>query len=206
LIRLATLLVGVLLVGGCSAATPDVSPPAGAPTVSSTPTVRPVADPIAISIPKIGARSELIKLGLNADGSLEVPPVDQPGLGGWYAGADVNADGDEIKPSQRGSSVVAAHVDGVVNGRKGQPGLFFKLHELVAGDEVFVDQADGGQLRFLVERVQQVDKDSFPTAAVYEADDMPRLNLITCGGAFDRAAGHYVANQIVFTTLAPEQQ
>jgi Sortase domain len=167
--------------------------------------VRPVADPTAISIPKIGARSELVKLGLNPDGSLQTPPVDQPGLGGWYAGAKPDVDGDEIKPGARGSAVVAAHVDGVVNGKKGQPGLFFKLHELVAGDEVFIDQADGGQLRFLVERVQQVDKDSFPTEAVYDADDVPRLVLITCSGTFDRAAGHYRSNWLVFATLAPEQ-
>lgn len=167
--------------------------------------MRPVADPIAISIPKIGAHAELIKLGLNADGSLEVPPVDTPLEGGWYAGADVDVDGDETKPGQRGSAVVAAHVDGVINGRKGQPGLFFKLHELTPGDEVFVDQADGGQLRFLVERVQQFDKDSFPAETVYQESDLPRLNLVTCAGSFNRTAGHYEDNLVIFTTLAPEQ-
>jgi Sortase domain len=203
---LGAIVAGSTLVACGAEAPPAAYDTAAPPADTSVPkVVEPVADPVAISIPKIGARSELIKLGLNADGSLETPPVDRPLLGGWYAGAQPDVDGDEIVPGERGSAVVAAHVDGVIDGKRGQPGLFFKLRELVPGDEVFVDQADGRQLRFLVERVEQHDKDSFPTDAVYNVDDMPRLNLITCGGAFDRAAGHYVANEIVFTTLAPEQ-
>jgi hypothetical protein len=29
------------------------------------------------------------------------------------------------------------------------------------------------------------------------------LRLVTCGGAFDRAWGHYVDNVIVFATVGP---
>lgn len=203
--RVLALIVGVLLVGGCSTVTPDALQSAGAPTTSSAPAPVLVSEPAAISIPKLGAHSTLEPLGLTADGALEVPPVTAPLQAGWYAGRKPDETGDEVLPGQRGSAVVAAHVDGVINGKKGQPGLFFKLHELIPGDEVFVDQVDGGQLRFLVERVESHDKDNFPSEAVYQATDIPRLNLITCGGAFDRAAGHYVSNTIVFTTLAPEQ-
>jgi len=203
---LGAVVAGSTLVACGAEAPPATYDAAGPPADTSAPKiVKPVADPAAISIPKIGAHSELIKLGLNADGSLQTPPVDQPGLGGWFAGARPDVDGDEIAPGERGSSVVAAHVDGVIDGKKGQPGLFFKLRELVPGDEVFISQADGGQLRFLVERVASFDKSAFPSAEVYEAADMPRLNLVTCGGPFQRDVGHYRDNLVIFTTLAPEQ-
>jgi hypothetical protein len=204
--RLLTLIVGALLVGGCAA--PGLSVPPGSPsgtTTSSAPAPKPVADPTAISIPKIGARSDLIALGLNPDGSLQVPPVDWPGLGGWYAGADSEFPGDEIQPGERGGAVVAAHVDGVINGQKGQPGLFFRLHQLEPGDEIFIDQVDGGRLRFLVDRVETHSKDRFPTDSVYGPTDRPELRLVTCGGTFSRASGHYLSNVIVFASLAPEQ-
>jgi hypothetical protein len=201
-VKLLALIVGVLLLGGCTATATGAPSPSGTPS-SSAPT--PVADPTAISIPAIDARSTLIPLGLTPDGALATPPVDDPMLAGWYAGAQPGVDGDEYQPGENGPAVIVGHVDGVIDGRKGQPGIFARLDELAPGDDVFVDQADGGQLRFLVERVERHNKDAFPTEAVYLADDMPRLNLITCGGVFNRAAGHYEDNLIVFTTLAPDQ-
>jgi sortase family protein len=205
---LGAVVAGCVLVACSAEGSPlyDAAPSADT-SQSSEVAVVPVAEPTAITIPKIGARSDIIPLGLNVDGSLQVPPVDDPLQAGWWAGPKPGVAGEpgEVRPGERGSAVVAAHVDGVINGRKGQPGLFARLHELVPGDEVFVDQVDGGQLRFLVARVEQHDKDKFPTAAVYEASDASRLNLVTCTGSFDRAAGHYRSNLIVFTTLAPEQ-
>ncbi|GAA0943332.1 sortase domain-bontaining protein [Pseudonocardia zijingensis] len=191
--------LAALLVGGCSATTPGVPAPAPA-----SPALPVVADPVAVSIPKLGAESELIDLGLNPDGTIQVPPVEQPEIAGWYAGGKVAEDGDETKPGQRGSAVIAAHVDGLTPaGQKGQPGLFADLATLAPGDEVFVDQEGGNRLRFVVESVESFAKDEFPGERIYLADDAIRLNLVTCGGAFDEATGHYVDNVVAFTTLAP---
>lgn len=164
----------------------------------------PVQEPFAIDIPRIGAHSTLIPLGLNPDRSLEVPPVDEPGQAGYYAGEDTGKLGDECLPGARCSAVVVAHVDGYgPDGRKGFPGVFARLSELAPGDEVLVEQADGNRLRFVVERVEQVPKARFPSADFYERDDRPRLNLATCGGAFGNAQpGHYDDNILVWTVLA----
>jgi hypothetical protein len=202
-VRLLALIVGVLLVGGCSTPGPDGPVSVTGPATSSAPA--PVADPVAISIPTLEVRSDLIPLGLTDAGELEVPPVDQPLIGGWYAGAKKDVDGDEIQPGEVGPAIIAAHVDGVINGRRGQPGLFYRLHQLQPGDEVFIDQADGGQLRFLVDRVETHSKDRFPSGAVYGPTERPELRLVTCGGTFSRASGHYLSNVIAFATLAPEQ-
>jgi hypothetical protein len=37
-----------------------------------------------------------------------------------------------------------------------------------------------------------------PTALVYGDTAGPALRLVTCGGSFDRASGHYRDNVIVF--------
>jgi hypothetical protein len=43
-------------------------------------------------------------------------------------------------------------------------------------------------------------KDRFPTQAVYGPTPDPELRLITCGGAFDYATGHYLSNIVVYAT------
>ncbi len=55
---------------------------------------------------------------------------------------------------------------------------------------------------FAVESVQEFPKDRFPTQKVYGAVDYPALRLITCGGAFDGASGHYVDNVVAFARLS----
>jgi hypothetical protein len=42
---------------------------------------------------------------------------------------------------------------------------------------------------------------AFPAASVYGRAGYPSLRLITCGGPFDQATGHYVDNIIVYAHL-----
>ncbi|HET9558885.1 MAG TPA: class F sortase, partial [Actinomycetota bacterium] len=61
---------------------------------------------------------------------------------------------------------------------------------------------DGSRVRFVVERVERYPKRRFPTEDVYYPTLQPKLRLVTCGGAFDPAAGHYRDNVIVFASLS----
>jgi hypothetical protein len=201
-------LVGVLValaLTSCGADTPpalqDVSGGDADSALASPPPAE-VPDPWSVTIPRIGAHSTLVPLGLTEANELEVPPVDQPLQAGWYAGADPVFDGDEYKPGEVGPAIIAGHVDGVIDGVKGQPGVFARLSELAPGDEVLVDRADTSRLRFVVTAIQKHAKDKFPSAQVYGETEKPELRLITCGGAFDRAAGHYADNWVVFAELA----
>ena len=57
---------------------------------------------------------------------------------------------------------------------------------------------------FAVDRVDQVPKDAFPTDRVYGPTPGPELRLITCGGSFDRDAGSYRDNTVVYANqIAP---
>jgi Sortase domain len=81
--------------------------------------------------------------------------------------------------------------------------VFFRLRELRPGDEVTVVRADGSAVHFTVDRTEQYPKRRFPTDDVYYPTLTPQLRLVTCGGAFDHAWGHYRSNVIVFATLRP---
>jgi hypothetical protein len=185
-----------LALAGCSTPIEGSASPQAARSLTAT-----VPDPTAITIPAIGAHSTLEPLGLNPDGTLEVPPVDRPEAAGWYAGKDKANPGDEIQPGEQGGAVIAAHVDGVIDGKRGQPGLFYRLHELKPGDEILIDRKDGSKARFLVDRVEQHPKDSFPHEATYGATRVKQLALVTCTGDFNRAAHSYESNLVVYSHL-----
>nr|WP_306239015.1 class F sortase [Ornithinimicrobium cryptoxanthini] len=151
-----------------------------------------VARPTTLSIPTIDVKSLVNPLGLNADGTLEVPArgplYDQAA---WFDGSP--------RPGQDGPAVLLGHV----NGRGGVPSVFFRLAELRVGDQVVVDGTDGSPAVFEVYLTEQYPKDAFPTAAVYGDTEGAELRLITCAGAWDAGVGHYQDNTVVYARLLP---
>jgi hypothetical protein len=144
------------------------------------------SEPTHMDIPVLGVSSTVMELGLQADGSMEVPPGAYPA--GWYTHSPT--------PGELGPSILAAHVDW-----NGEPGVFVDIRELQSGDEVVVTRQDGSTAIFSVDRVDQYPKDSFPTGAVYGDIGHAGLRLITCGGDFDDDAGSYVDNIVVYASL-----
>jgi sortase (surface protein transpeptidase) len=180
----ALLTAGLLLVPGA-----DPAPPAAAPTSSSGVPAVSAQAPVEVRIPALDARSSLVPLGVDADGTAEVPPIDQPLQAGWYRYGPA--------PGDVGPAVLLGHVDG-----GGRPGIFHRLAELTAGDLVEVTRPDLTTATFTVRRVDRVAKRDFPTDAVYGETATPQLRLITCGGVFDQATGDYEDNVIVYADLA----
>jgi hypothetical protein len=171
------------------------SDPGAAPGAASIPNAAtaapaPAALPVSVSVPAIGVRSELLNLGLDADGTLEVP---QPGpdydKAAWFGGSP--------RPGDVGPAVIEGHVDSAANG----PSVFYRLGDLVVGDRIDVTREDGSVAGFAVDEVRVVPKTDFPTFDVYGNTDGPELRLITCGGPFDSEARSYVDNIVVFATL-----
>lgn len=76
--------------------------------------------------------------------------------------------------------------------------MFYALQELSPDDEIRVHGRDGDVARFHVRKVQQRDKDTFPTEQVYGDTRQPALRLITCGGPFNDARDRYEDNIIVY--------
>jgi sortase (surface protein transpeptidase) len=198
----ATLIVGLLLAGcgvaGLAVATQTGRPaaPVGHPTLVPIPKgtyaaippsqAEQVARPVSLVIPAIGVRTQLIHLGLTTRGTLQVPG--SPAVAGWYIGSP--------RPGEPGGAVVAGHIDSVRG-----PGVFYRLGLLRLGQRAYVRRADGTLAVFRITMVRSYLKSKFPTNAVYGPTPDAQLRLITCGGTFDSATGHYLSNTIVYATL-----
>ena len=156
--------------------------PAPAPTFRSVRTYRSVAVPVRLRIPEIGVSTRLQHLGLAADGSIAAPTRWE--VAGWYE--------EGPRPGQPAPAVINGHVDS-----KAGPAVFYRLRELKRGSRVYVDRADGSTIRFRVTGSRQVAKNAFPADLVYSPTLRPILRLVTCGGTFDPASGHYRDNVVV---------
>jgi Sortase domain len=189
--------IGSLAVGlrGANHALPSPSPsraaersaataPRTPPMVATLATARSV--PTLLRIPAIGLAVSLSTLGLNADGSVQVPTnTQQPG---WFRLGPT--------PGQVGSAVILGHVDNYTG-----PGVFFQLRTLAAGDQVYVSLTDGDTVEFAVDSVAMYSKQQFPAQRVYASHGSSALQLVTCGGVFDHQTGSYLSNIVVFTSL-----
>jgi hypothetical protein len=170
------------------------APAAASPRVATTPlplvlaagSAPDGAAPRGVQIPTAGIDTALTPVGLTDGGTL-VPP-DDPVAAGWLRTGPA--------PGEPGPAVLAGHVDGTAG-----PAAFFRLSTVEVGDRVLVARADGSTVRFTITRVARYAKDAFPTREVYGPTPDPQLRLITCGGAFDRAAGHYRDNVVVYARL-----
>ncbi len=184
------------VLAGCS--TPSSAAPADA-SVSAAPQQRTTTGPTGVSptvlgestpvhlyVPSIGVETDLIGLGLQSDGTMEVPSGGFPA--GWYIGSPT--------PGELGPSILAGHVDW-----GGAPGVFADLTEVKPGDAVIVTREDGTTASFAVTAVEQYPKDQFLTESVYGDIDHAGLRLITCGGDFDTDAASYDDNIVVYADL-----
>jgi sortase (surface protein transpeptidase) len=154
---------------------------------SAVPTLA-ASTPTTVSVPSIGATSSLISLGLNADQSLQVPPLSNPMQAGWFDKSPT--------PGSLGPAVILGHING-----SGKPGIFYKLKDVKAGDQVMVARQDGQTAVFTVSHIDTVPKAAFPADQVYGDTPDSELRLITCGGVFDPSARSYEANVVVYANL-----
>jgi Sortase domain len=146
--------------------------------------------PVSVDIPAIGVHSRLLRLGLNSDGTIQVPSLyTSADEAAWYKYS--------ATPGQIGASVIEGHVDSYRG-----PAVFFRLGALHPGDTVDVTLADGVTAIFRVTGVREYLKSAFPAKTIYGQTGFAALRLITCGGAFDWATGHYLSSTVVFASLA----
>ncbi|MFF8095527.1 class F sortase [Streptomyces sp. NPDC016675] len=193
---LATALLAVAL-AGCAAGPGDEGA-APARSATTAPPARPAGEParplersvpVGLRIPAIGVDTPVMRLGLAADGTVEVPPVTADDRAGWYRHSPT--------PGQVGPSVVLGHVTVGAHG----DGVFRHLARLHRGDRIEARLENGTTARFTVTAVWTVPKADFPTRDVYGDVDGPELRLITCGGP--RVGEEYRDNVIAFAELNP---
>ena len=142
-----------------------------------------VPRPIFLYIPAIAVQTRLVRLGITANGRPQVPATAR--VAGWYTAS--------ARPGAIGPSIIAGHVDS-----RTTPGVFFLLRYLRRGDMVYVMRANATIAAFKITKVRTYSKSAFPSRAVDSPVPYAAIRLITCGGEFDRATGHYLSNVIAF--------
>jgi len=153
--------------------------------------ILPASPPVSLSIPAIDVSSPLLALGLNGDGSVQVPSLDDPdSKAGWYRNSPA--------PGSLGPALILGHIDS----KKYGPGVFYELGNLKPGQEIDVARQDGQVAVFRVDGVRSYPKAQFPTFEVYGNIDHAGLRLITCGGVFDPGKRSYENNIVVYASLA----
>ncbi|MBT2408919.1 MULTISPECIES: class F sortase [unclassified Streptomyces] len=185
--------VGIWLVG--SGSNEPVRPPQPSPADALAPradyarSIAPLtgSPPTRIRIPSIRVDAPLTGLGLERDGSLEVPPPANRDLAGWYR--------DGTTPGATGTAVIVGHVDHATG-----PAVFYHLGALRRGAAIEVPRADGRTAVFTVHAVEVYDAKAFPDSRVYGPSPRAELRVITCGGGFSPRTG-YRGNVVVFAHL-----
>ncbi|GAA3529438.1 hypothetical protein GCM10022419_005450 [Nonomuraea rosea] len=166
-------------------AAPDVPPPL--PQITPAPAMLP-STPVKIIIKRLGINAPIKSVGLAKDGTIEVPPADNPNLAGWYRNMST--------PGEKGPAVLLGHKD-----TRTRSAVFSRLPEIKNGDTIEIKRQDKTTAVFTVGGVEQASKKTFPTQRVYGDQANAQLHLITCGGAYDRTIGHYTDNVIVYATM-----
>ncbi len=150
------------------------------------------AYPKRIDIDNISANGCIEQVGLTNTGAIATP--DNIYAAAWYT--------ETVLPGQPGLSVILGHI----SGRYNVDGIFQHLNKLKAGDIFTVTLGSGKVLRYQVYREQSVPLDN--GVSVLLAKDLniqSQLNLITCGGQYDKAIRSYDHRIIVSAKLVTYQ-
>lgn len=166
-------------------AAPTVPPPLPA-VVPAAPMLP--SNPLRLIIKRLGVNAPIMMVGVDKKGAIETPPINNPNLVGWYRHGPTAGEG--------GPAVMLGHKDTRTRGA-----VFSRVGEIRNGDVIEVKRRDGTTAVFTVGGVEQVGKTIFPTQRVYGDQANAQLHLITCGGTYNRATGHYTDNIIVYATM-----
>ncbi|WP_335940586.1 class F sortase [Streptomyces sp. PTD5-9] len=162
------------------------APPRPAPPAQGPSMLRSV--PTRLRIPTLAVNAPFTDLAIGADGRLNPPPANNSNLVGWFK--------DGVTPGERGTAIVAGHVD-----TKTGPAVFLQLQFLKPGATVDITRADGSVATFKVDSVERFKKSNFPDDRVYADTPSAQLRLITCGGAYNKTAKDYEDNVVAFAHL-----
>ena len=143
--------------------------------------------PVRLRMPALGVDAHVQHVGVNAKGNMAAPNnfTDV----GWYKHG--------VPPGFLGSAVIAGHVD---NGLA-LPGVFKNLSDLRIGDDIYIEKEDGSELHFVVTEIQVYPYTHVPRDTLFSRRDIPRLNLITCEGAWVSGERTYDQRLVVYAEL-----
>jgi sortase (surface protein transpeptidase) len=154
-----------------------------------------------LEIPAIGVHAPLVPTGAEgAPGTASLTIPDNIHTVAWWDGTVL--DGHRVvhenapSPGQPGVAVIAGHIDSAAAG----PGALFDLRDLAKGDTIEIVDSLGRISNWTVSSPPETALKTNLPSALWVSNGPPKLALVTCGGPFDTATGHYLDNVIVWAT------
>lgn len=139
--------------------------------------------PRSISMPSIKEFGFIQKVGLDKSNAIAVPS--NVHIAGWYV--------KSVKPGEKGVSLIDGHVQGFY-----RPGIFKNALKLKSGDTFTIEYGDHTTRKFAVDSIQSYSPDEASKQMLVQGAGIERqLNLITCGGKYDRAKHEYENRLII---------
>lgn len=151
-----------------------------------------IAAPVRLRVPRIHIDAPVDPVGRNALGNMEVPISEK--RAGWYAPG--------TRPGNPGNAALSGHLDTA----KGTLGVFWRLHELAEGDDVYVDTASGRTLHFRVTANSVFDWKNAPLPEIFGKSPEHHLQLITCNGVWLKQERSYDKRLVIFTTQVTDDE
>lgn len=144
--------------------------------------------PRVIRIPKNDTEARVLALAIAPTGALKAPGNIFDA--GWYK--------DSARPGEAGAMVVDGHVSGPT-----KPGIFKNLGKLVKGDKIEIERGDGQKFVYTVQATKVFDADKLDMSSVMvpSVPGKAGLNIITCGGKFDKTTNKYEQRTVVYAVL-----
>jgi hypothetical protein len=167
---------------------PSTAPSTGpSTTITTSTTLPPEVPPTAVVIDDLGISQGVLPVGLEDDGSMEVPDISDIG---WYLHG--------ATPGHPGATVLVAHV-----WWHKTAGPFHRLGALEPGARIEVDGEDGTIHEYTVTKRTMYDKDKLP-GDLWRKSGPETLVLITCGGTLNQATRRYEQNIVVYAVPTRE--
>lgn len=170
-------------------AAPNAPPTETKPTTASMGSYRVAPDvPQQIIIPKLYVFARVRSLTVNSKNELQAPGNIYDA--GWYKSSAKPGDG-----AGSGAMLIDGHVHGPT-----LPGVFANLKKLVAGDEIQIVRGDGKKFSYTIVKSQNLPADNLDigSALLSAQPGKAALNLITCGGPYDKKTGEYSERTIIY--------
>lgn len=146
-----------------------------------------IKTPSTISIPSLGVSADIEQVGLDAKRNMDVPKKAENA--GWYNLGP--------KPGERGSAVLAGHLDDP----NGNPAIFWNLKKIKLGEKIIITDQENQQRVFIVKDIENYPWNDFPLNEVFADATGKKLNLITCGGTWDKENKNYLERTVVYANL-----
>jgi LPXTG-site transpeptidase (sortase) family protein len=145
--------------------------------------------PIVLRIPSIEVNAPVERVALKADGATMAAPKNFTDVA-WYSPGP--------RPGDDGNAVFAGHLNSPI---LGIAGVFDKLSQVQAGDQIVVEGAKGEMLTYSVTESKEYITATAPTEEIFKRTGPSQLVLITCEGTWDPKTKTFNKRLVVIATL-----